>query len=511
MRLIRGETVVHIPDLMEDEGTQEGNLARRTFVKMGGARTQLAVPLRKDNTLTRYDMLPGGDTPTSAELAERLPTLRLRMLGNYAIGRFLHDSTVLSIVDAQVKVRWHLEEFIIGFGVYRAIQEAVFCGKDNLEAERNEILSAVAAEVTEMLASIQMLQKSEIFPIDYVCTSQLLKDNQLGSKVARADVFSDLITNPTGYILKSAPLIYFKRHPDAVVAEMVEVPHRMHFFIAEMARDLPPGVGYVDFTIAAGGLHVIVATSAEQFGRSIPKRVLRGRVGDLISGHLRELRRVTSRVKEPRVLPPRDGTDTAEAVWVQRTQLYGFRLDETGRWRSFIDDVRIYISRDEWEADLKLLFVVMFMDLLPILNEHNVTHIIINPDRSLNLVPIAQLRDSDGNRICDQKRISLIPTLPHFMNALLRVRLDPYRNWTRILMLVDTHSGANHFELEKRLVEDSFRNREVLIHTTGNFDKVSFIRDAANADIVHICAHASFDAQQPRLIPLTQVDRDFVV
>src|SRR5260221_3213423 len=96
--------------------------------------------------------------------------------------------------------------------------------------------AAVAAEVTEMLASIQMLQKSEIFPIDYVCTSQLLKDNQLGSKVARADVFSDLITNPTGYILKSAPLIYFKRHPAAVAAEMWEVPHRMRCFIPEMAR-----------------------------------------------------------------------------------------------------------------------------------------------------------------------------------------------------------------------------------------------------------------------------------
>src|SRR5262249_15006531 len=51
MRLIHGEPFVHIADLLEDEGTQERNLARRAFVNMSGARTQLAVPLRKDATV----------------------------------------------------------------------------------------------------------------------------------------------------------------------------------------------------------------------------------------------------------------------------------------------------------------------------------------------------------------------------------------------------------------------------------------------------------------------------
>jgi two-component system, NtrC family, sensor kinase len=49
-RLLRGEAVVHIADVADDEAYRSGDPMRQTLVKMAGARTLLAVPLRKDET-----------------------------------------------------------------------------------------------------------------------------------------------------------------------------------------------------------------------------------------------------------------------------------------------------------------------------------------------------------------------------------------------------------------------------------------------------------------------------
>src|SRR5262249_46484692 len=51
LRVVRGEPFVHIADLLEDEATRRGDPARRATIEMAGARTQLLVPLRKDNVL----------------------------------------------------------------------------------------------------------------------------------------------------------------------------------------------------------------------------------------------------------------------------------------------------------------------------------------------------------------------------------------------------------------------------------------------------------------------------
>ena len=49
--LVRGENFVHIPDITEDEGYRSGNPAKRALHEMGGARTALFLPLRKDRSL----------------------------------------------------------------------------------------------------------------------------------------------------------------------------------------------------------------------------------------------------------------------------------------------------------------------------------------------------------------------------------------------------------------------------------------------------------------------------
>lgn len=447
-------------------------------------------------SLERFDWRPSlPDRPhpaAPADLSGQLPVLRLRLLASYALGRFLHDAALLDFIEGSAKAQAHLNDFVIDFALYRTIHTAL----GDLGFPEGGIYWTIAAEAVEMLASLQMRDRSEIFPVDYVATSQLLKDHQLASKVAKTGAFDDLITEETGYMFKPAPLLRFKREP-AASEELLELPHPIQFLISAIARDIPRGIAYLDFIIAAGGVHVIVATATGNFGTSTARHWLQGRLRDLVSGQVHELRRCTAQIVDPQVLPPRDGTSSADAAWIETALTYGFELDDAGRWFSFGGHARTYISRNEWDAALSDLFTALFGKLLPHLDEHKIKHLVINPDRSLNLLPFPLLRDYEGNLLFDRNRISLVPSLPHFINALLRSNLDQRRPWNRILILADTHSAATHFAIETRLIGSVFGDREVLVHTTDDFDEAAFTREAERADILHVCTHATFDAGKP--------------
>jgi GAF domain-containing protein len=49
--LVCGESLVHVRDITEDEGYRSGNPAKRSLYDLGGARTALWLPLRKDDAL----------------------------------------------------------------------------------------------------------------------------------------------------------------------------------------------------------------------------------------------------------------------------------------------------------------------------------------------------------------------------------------------------------------------------------------------------------------------------
>src|SRR5438067_5558244 len=50
-QLLRGETIVHVPDVMDTDAYRAGNPAARALVDIGGCRSLLTVGLHKDGTL----------------------------------------------------------------------------------------------------------------------------------------------------------------------------------------------------------------------------------------------------------------------------------------------------------------------------------------------------------------------------------------------------------------------------------------------------------------------------
>src|SRR5215467_8618604 len=56
-RLLAGERLVHVADLADEEPYRYGEPHRRALVDLGGARTQLLVPLCKDDAVVGFILI----------------------------------------------------------------------------------------------------------------------------------------------------------------------------------------------------------------------------------------------------------------------------------------------------------------------------------------------------------------------------------------------------------------------------------------------------------------------
>ncbi len=54
LRLLQGETVIHVPDIIEGDSYRAGSQAQKALVELGGARSYLMVALRKEEILLGY-------------------------------------------------------------------------------------------------------------------------------------------------------------------------------------------------------------------------------------------------------------------------------------------------------------------------------------------------------------------------------------------------------------------------------------------------------------------------
>ena len=102
-RLLQGEPVVHIPDIVSEKAYQLGDPIRRALVELGGGRTLLAVPLRKDDTFL-------GDFVIYRQEARLFSHKQIALLENFAAQAVIameNANTVPGAAGTELRSRNH--------------------------------------------------------------------------------------------------------------------------------------------------------------------------------------------------------------------------------------------------------------------------------------------------------------------------------------------------------------------------------------------------------------------
>jgi two-component system, NtrC family, sensor kinase len=148
-RMLRGENIVHIPDLADDEGYRSGTPVRRALVEIGGFRTLLCVALRKDDRLL-------GMFHIYRQEARSFSDQEIALLQNFA------DQAVIAIENARLlgELQARTDELTRSVGELQALEEVLRAVNSSLD------LDTVLATIISRAVQLSQADEGMIYEFD---------------------------------------------------------------------------------------------------------------------------------------------------------------------------------------------------------------------------------------------------------------------------------------------------------------------------------------------------------